>query len=470
MLRLLRPLSPTVPMLYTFLLTGLSLMTLSGSARAEEGWVSLFDGKTLDGWVQKNGTAKYTVVDGTIHGETNTGSPNSFLCSEKLYGNFELEFEVKVHDRLNSGVQIRSQTVGGTNEGRVNGPQVEIEAGGEKGAEAGYVYGEATGRGWLTPQERLQPHKHFKDGEWNKFRVVAQGPRIQTWINGQAIEDLTDEAIYKTHAQGFIGLQVHGIGKDQGPYQVQWRNIRLKELPEAVAQEADAKEANAQDSKPEFQTLFDGSSLEGWKHSGNWTIEEGVITRTGKGGSLVYTAAKVPDDFELVFEWKVAEGSNSGVYYRPGQYEYQILHNQKHADGRNPRTSAASLYFCMAPAKDVTAPVGEWNRGRVVCKGSVIQHWLNGEKVIDFDYADAQWKWNVDLLDARGGKLADRGANLSLQDHGDAVWYRNIKIREIPADESIDHTDVQPAEIPADILKAEQEKLEKIIQSRQPKK
>ncbi|QDT49844.1 hypothetical protein Pan258_38990 [Symmachiella dynata] len=192
-------------------------------------WVELFDGKTLDGWTQRNGTATYRVEDKTIVGKTKTGSPNSFLCSDKDYGDFELEFEVKVHDKLNSGVQIRSQTKE-TSTGRVNGPQVEIEASGDGGAEAGYIYGEATGRGWLTPEDELKPHKQFKDGQWNKFRVVARGPWIQTWINGKPIADLTDEPIYKSHPKGFIGLQVHGIGKDKGPYEVAWRNIRIKEL------------------------------------------------------------------------------------------------------------------------------------------------------------------------------------------------------------------------------------------------
>lgn len=192
-------------------------------------WVEMFNGKTLDGWTQRNGTAAYRVEDGTIVGKTNEGSPNSFLCSDKEYGDFELEFEVKVDDKLNSGVQIRSQTKD-TPTGRVNGPQVEIEASGDGGAEAGYIYGEATGRGWLTPEDELKPHKHFKDGQWNKYRVVARGPHIQTWINGKPIADLTDEEIYKTHPKGFIGLQVHGIGAGQGPYEVAWRNIRIKEL------------------------------------------------------------------------------------------------------------------------------------------------------------------------------------------------------------------------------------------------
>ncbi|MGY8769253.1 MAG: 3-keto-disaccharide hydrolase [Pirellulales bacterium] len=232
----------------------------------------------------------------------------------------------------------------------------------------------------------------------------------------------------------------------------------------AVADDPNA--LTPQESKIGFELLSNGKNLDGWKHSGNWVVEKGVITREGKGGSLVYETKRIPNDFELQFEWKVGSGSNSGIYYRPGQYEYQILDNTKHADGKNPRTSAASVYFCMAPSHDATKAPGEWNQGRIVCKGSVVQHWLNGEKVIDFDYTDKQWAWNVQLLKNRGGNLAARGAHLSLQDHGDPVWYRGIKLRELGAQDKINHTTVSPAKIPADILKAEKEKLDRIISSR----
>ncbi len=220
------------PVAWLFLLTALSALP----CHAEDGWIVMFHGKALEGWTQKNGWATYQVQEGAIVGRTAEGSPNSFLCTVEEYGDFEFEFDVKVDNGLNSGVQIRSQTrdVPGVNTvyntGRVNGPQVEIEASGNGGAEAGYVYGEATGRGWLTPPARLKPHKHFQDGEWNHFRVVAKGPRIQTFINGTQIEDLVDEAIYKTHPRGFIGLQVHGIGKNAGPFQVAWRNLRIRPL------------------------------------------------------------------------------------------------------------------------------------------------------------------------------------------------------------------------------------------------
>ncbi|MBN2312086.1 MAG: DUF1080 domain-containing protein [Candidatus Hydrogenedentes bacterium] len=207
-------------------------VALPAVAAEDDGWVSLFDGKTLAGWIQKNGKATYEVVDGTIVGTSAKSSPNSFLCTEKDYGDFELEFDVKLfNNELNSGVQIRSKTKepkGDEKFGRVNGPQVEIEASGEKGAASGYLYAEACG-GWMTPDEKRVPRKVFKDGEWNHYRVLAQGARIQVWINGQPVEDITDEIRFESHPKGFIGLQVHGVG-DKGPYKVAWRNIRIKVL------------------------------------------------------------------------------------------------------------------------------------------------------------------------------------------------------------------------------------------------
>ena len=205
-----------------------SLLFSASNFAADKKYKAIFDGKTLEGWTQRNGTATYRVEKKSVVGKTNEGSPNSFLCSDKEYGNFDLIFEVKVDDKLNSGVQIRSQTKGGP-KGRVNGPQVEIEASGKNGAEAGYIYGEAAG-GWMTPADKLKPHKHFKDGKWNKYRVVADGANIKVWINGALVSDLNHEEKYKSHPKGFIGLQVHSIGRGSGPYEVRWRKIKIKEL------------------------------------------------------------------------------------------------------------------------------------------------------------------------------------------------------------------------------------------------
>ena len=195
--------------------------------KSDADWTPLFDGKSLDGWQQRNGTATYEVRDGAIVGSTVEGSPNSFLCTTKDYGDFVLEFEVKLLAKgLNSGVQIRSHTKDDTPAGRVNGPQVEIEA---APGEAGYIYGEATGRGWLST-DRTAHTDAFKNDQWNQFRVEAVGPRIQTFINGTPIADLTDEESYRS---GFIGLQVHSH-KGPHPAQVMWRNIRIQPLDEAT--------------------------------------------------------------------------------------------------------------------------------------------------------------------------------------------------------------------------------------------
>ena len=213
----------------TFALALAALVGITAHAKkADEVFASLFDGKTLKGWTQRNGTATYRVEEEAIVGKTMVGSPNSFLCTDKLYGDFELHFEVKVDNGLNSGVQIRSNTKDGP-KGRVNGPQVEIEMSGPKGAESGYIYGEAAG-GWMTPADKRKPHKHFKDGKWNQYRVLAEGARIRTWINGQAISDLVDEEKLKTHPKGFIGLQVHSIRRGSGPFEVAWRNLKIREI------------------------------------------------------------------------------------------------------------------------------------------------------------------------------------------------------------------------------------------------
>ncbi len=219
-------------------------------------------------------------------------------------------------------------------------------------------------------------------------------------------------------------------------------------------------------SAEDWITLFDGKSFNGWEHNGNWVIEEGAFYRKTKGGNLTYTVQTVPDDFELRFEWKVSKGCNSGVYYRPAQYEYQVLDNVNSPYGENPRQAAASLFFCMAPSKDATKPLGEWNEGRVICKGSVIQHWLNGEKVIDFDYTDPKWAKEIELLRIRGADLSARGGKLWLQDHGADVWFRNLRMRVIPADEKLTRSDFTPMPIPQAALVKENARVQSMLKAK----
>ena len=222
---------------------------------ADQKWIQLFDGTSLTGWVHMNGAHRFTVEDGAIVGRTveSSASMNSFLCSLLEFDDFELELETAIDRITNSGIQIRSQVrpVQGTGRGfevsagRVNGPQVEIRRFYKGQPATGLLYGEAMGTNWLSSSDKIaQGHPYFVDDGWNSLRIVARGPRIQTWVNGRQVEDLTNEKVYKTHARGFIGLQVHGLSdRELGmpihansgvtarqPLVVKWRNIRIRPL------------------------------------------------------------------------------------------------------------------------------------------------------------------------------------------------------------------------------------------------
>ncbi len=201
-----------------------------------DGWKPLFNGKDLSEFELEDGTATYSLEEGVITGLTEEGSPNSFLATNKEYGDFELVFEVKASDTLNTGVQIRSRSRDTDEDrfkvGRFYGPQVEIEA---SPGQAGYIYGEATGRGWLSPEPQskdkaINEHNLIRNGEWNHYRIVAEGARIQVYINGHKVADLADQEIYETHPKGHIGLQVHQVKKGSPQMFVSWRNLYIREL------------------------------------------------------------------------------------------------------------------------------------------------------------------------------------------------------------------------------------------------
>ncbi len=211
---------------YLFVIITVTALSIASGAEEKEGaWLILFNRKNLDGWVQHNGTATYRVEDEAVVGKTSEGSPNSFLCTIEEYGDFELTFEVKVDHELNSGVQIRSKSLPEFKNRRVHGPQVEIATNGS----AGYIYGEALDTGWLSKKINHDPAlSPFKTGEWNRYRVMAEGRVIKTWINGVSVADLTDDI--SNMSRGFIGLQVHSIKEGTGPYEVRWRKLKLRKL------------------------------------------------------------------------------------------------------------------------------------------------------------------------------------------------------------------------------------------------
>ena len=391
------------------------ITAVTSAPAADPGFVNLFDGKTLDGWSQRNGTATYRVEDKAIVGKTSEGSPNSFLCSDKLYGDFELKFDVKVDSALNSGVQIRSQSVGDTPEGRVNGPQVEISLDGM----AGYVYGESAG-GWMTPDADRQPHQHFKDGEWNHYHIVAFGNTIQVWLNGEQISDLTHEERFQSHPKGFIGLQVHGIGAGQGPYEVRWRNLQLRDLSE-------------------FKSLYNGKDLSGWTTTGNWLPHPDrsllIQPRAGEKGWQRYDAYlwsnKKYKDFVLDVEYAYPPGGNSCVYFRVGDrndpvakgIEAQILDSSEKEGPLGSHDHGGIVGTTAAASSNMSRPPNHWNRMVLTCIGSHLQVELNGEQIIDTQLDE--------------GAMKDRPLEgfIGFQDHGEPnnIKFRDIRIREINA-------------------------------------
>jgi len=197
--------------------------------------VELFDGKTLDGWTRYGGEHEYSVRDGLIIGKVVEGEASSYLCTDRQFGDFELQFEVKyLVGGVNSGCQLRSlirKEDGEKNfmkKGTIYGPQVEINL--RTNNDSGNIYGQGLGTDYLKPVKKNV--KAFRPTEWNLIRVVANGPRIQTWINGEAVADIVNEDVYKTNPRGMIGLQIHKVKKGTGPYELAWRNIRISEVNE----------------------------------------------------------------------------------------------------------------------------------------------------------------------------------------------------------------------------------------------
>ncbi len=209
------------------IICGLALSCTGVAKAASAEWENLFDGKTLDGWVltEHNGKAKYEVKDGSIVGTTVLGTPNSFLRTEKYYTDFVLELEFLVEPGMNSGIQIRSQSLEHYKNYRVHGYQVEIDT--SSRAWSGGIYDEAR-RGWLFDlKDKPAAQKAFKQNEWNHYRIMAVGDRIRTWVNGVPAADLTDDLT----STGFIALQVHQ-SKEAGK-QIKWRNIRIQDISRA---------------------------------------------------------------------------------------------------------------------------------------------------------------------------------------------------------------------------------------------
>jgi hypothetical protein len=424
---------------------------------------NLFNGKDLTGWKQLNGKAKYTIQNGEIVGTTVFGEPNSFLVTENNYGDFILELEFKVDSTMNSGIQFRSQSKPDYKNGRVHGYQFEIDP--SPRGWTGGIYDEAR-RDWLYQMD-LNPSakKAFKNGQWNKCRIECIGNNIRTWVNGTPAAYVIDNMTPK----GFIALQVHSINKkeDEGR-QIRWRNIRiqtedLKPSPigNVFVVNLIPNNLSEAEQKQGVQLLWDGKTTKGWRGAykeqfpeKGWEIKDGVLSvlaSTGgestNGGDIV--SEKEYGSFMLQFDFKLTEGANSGVKYfvteKEGNMgsaiglEYQILDDEKHPDaklGSIGNRTLASLYDLIPSLREPRArrPIGEWNRGMIVVHpDNRIEHWLNGWKVVEFQRGTPYYYALV--ARSKYEKWSDFGmapkGHILLQDHGNLVSFRSIKIKEL---------------------------------------
>ena len=416
----------------------------------------------------KGGKAIFRMENGELVGEAVAKSANTFLCTDKAYGDFVLEYDFKVDPRLNSGVQIRSQCLDAPSgyvdaagkpqsipAGKVHGYQIEIDTDPSNQGNRQWTAGlyEEGRRGWLVPGLLGGDTKAFteqgrrltKVGEWNHVRIEAVGPRIRTWLNGELRVDAMDGDA----TRGFIGFQVHAVPEALAGTQNRWREVRLTEVAPNTLTETEKSEG--------WTLLFDGASTEGWRAfrgetfpSKGWTVRDGTLTvlKAGGGGDIVTRRAYKA--FELAVEFRVTPGANSGIMYFTQDavvqgnavraLEFQVLDDERHADakrGRDGNRTVGSLYDLCAPGPaKLTRPAGEWNHAlvRTSSDGRKVEHWLNGRLVVSYDRdseafraARAASKFTDPKYGAGFGEWAE--GRILLQDHGDEVAYRSVKVR-----------------------------------------
>lgn len=451
-----------------FPLAILFFFSVASAFAQQGGWTSLFDGKTLNGWKRLAGTAEYTIEDGAIVGKGVAGSGNSFLVTEKEFGDFVLEMDVKIDDTgSNSGVQLRSHYDPAGNEGRglVYGCQYEIDPSFRRWT--GGIYDEGR-RGWLYPVSLNHSVQNaFKVGQWNHIRVECIGSGIRTWVNGLAtayVEDNLD-------SKGFIGLQVHAISSpEEAGKKVYFKHIRIRTTdfhpgyfpPGVYVVDNIPNRLTDYEEKSNWKLLFDGKTTKGWvgayqktfpEHG--WKIDTGVLTvLAGKGemstngGDIVTTGQYKA--FDLSFDFRLTPGANSGVKYfvtlkeehtaNAGiGLEYQLLDDSLHPDaklGRNGDRTLSSLYDLIPANKQrrFLRPIGEWNTGRIVVyPDNHVEHYLNGIKVLEYERGSAEFRALVAISKYKVypnfGEAPE--GHILLQDHGNEVSFRSIKIRQL---------------------------------------
>ncbi len=436
-----------------------------GHAQSQNGWINLIEGNSLKGWKKAVGAADFGIEQGMIVGKAVFNSPNSFLVTEKEYGDFVLELDIKIDDTSsNSGVQIRSHfnPAGNDGKGQVFGYQVEVDPSSRKWS--GGIYDEAR-REWLyTGAMNPGGETAFKPGVFNHYKIECIGHEIRTWINEKPISFLVDTM----DSKGFIGLQVHSIKKPElTGEKVFFKNIRIRTNgikatpfpPGIFVVNTIPNHLVPYEAKSGWKLLFDGKTSNGWVGAykktfpnNGWIIQNGllsVLSSEGKesanGGDIV--TLEEFSAFDLSFDFLLTPGANSGVKYfvtlsenNAGSaigLEYQLLDDSLHADaklGRDGNRTIASLYDLIPAIKQkrFVHAIGQWNTGRIIVyPNNHVEHYLNGVKVLEYERGSAAFRELVAISKFKvwtNFGEAPKG-HILLQDHGNNVSFRSIKIK-----------------------------------------
>jgi len=449
--------------IHTLLLLLFPLIVLS-----QTNWIQLFNGKNFDGWEIKQGKADFEILNnGVIQATSILNSPSTYMGTINHYDDFIFEYEIFASSGLNSGVQFRSLN---SKKGDVFGYQCELDTD-EFRSWTGGIYDQSRRGLFLYPLTRNEKGKNaFKNGVWNKVRIEAVGRSIRTWVNGIQCSNLLD-----TSKSGFIALQIHSINTVENKGKVvRWKNLRISTTDieknrwpvESYATEINYIDNYLSDDQISkgWRFLWDGETTNGWRGAklntfpkNGWIIKDGllkVIDSGGKeseaGGDIV--TKKKFSNFELELDFMITKGANSGIKYfvdtemNQGKgssigLEFQILDDKNHPDAKEGvlgNRTVASLYDLIT-AENLQESRGKrnvkpntWHRARIFVDGGHVEHWLDNIKMLEYDRYSQVFKSLVNYSKYQkwpGFGLLDAG-HILLQDHGDEVYFKNIKVRE----------------------------------------
>ena len=398
----------------------------------KDGWEPLFNGENLDGWQGLVGNPKTRAAmspDELAKAQTEADEKmrahwkvedealvfdgqGENICTVKEYGDFGLKLQWKIEPGGDSGIYLRGS------------PQVQIWDAEQHSEGSGGLY-----------NNQHNPSKPFicadrPAGKWNNFEITMIGDRVTVWLNNMLVADNVVMENYWEPGQpiypmGPIELQSHNTP-------LSFRKIMIREIP--------PQEAAAARQKVTWHELFNGKDLSGWTcKPDSWAVEDGTLSRKN-GGDYIWTEEQF-GDFAMELEFKLAEGTNSGIFLRTADVkdpvqtgiEVQIL--DSHGKEQPDKHDCGAVYDCVAPTKNTVLPPGEWNHMVIVCEGEQIGVVMNGvlTTVIHLDQWTEPHK-NPDGTENKFNtayKRMPRVGYIGFQDHGKPVWYRNIRIRKL---------------------------------------